>query len=445
MIVGSDAGLFSATFLHLFIWVQPGKVDICDLARPACRHGNSMCLRRFSNALPTELFSGLKANISAEKSVDGWMLRTSPATSVYEQAALALAEVLGLTAADWESVEYWNHDWSRYEGAPWKNYHFDILEPSTCYAHPTVSSILYLDSMGPPTVVLSKSLSDMPLEAVDSGPNNSSVFLSWPESNHWLAFSGDLAHGVLWRKLEQLNSGLEPDKKRRVILFAYWRHALTPPHTFDRKVRKAEAPPLGIFAESSEVLPGRRNLQQSAAVEVGLHSVSADAARHEIVATIEDPMDVIKLDISFRVVGSGDSIEGCKLDTKTWERECEYEHAPGPFLEIPQSIANIRVRQPRGLQGGIFGQPPDAMFGPGRYELGRDMAVNSRADHLEGTVADLSQGALVDVVEVVYAPAVKAVRGRIERPEGCISLVSTADGTQWATKQQLPRAPESEL
>ncbi|CAK9005389.1 unnamed protein product [Durusdinium trenchii] len=80
---------------------------------------------------------------------------------------------------------------------------------------PGWSSVLYLGSLGGPTMVL-----DQVMEMEKNHPAiPSRGWISSCSSNRWLAFGGDLRHGAVSFGLKEP----EPHAPRNVILFNYWK------------------------------------------------------------------------------------------------------------------------------------------------------------------------------------------------------------------------------
>ncbi|CAE8743827.1 unnamed protein product, partial [Polarella glacialis] len=155
-----------------------------------------------------------------------WVGRGASPQNVFQRAAVAVASALNRVAVasalnlqgkDFASVEYWVKS-----SLPEHNMHFDSQESwEDCAAFPFVSTILYLDDRGPPTMMTSKSLADLPFADPNTGPDNDTIFLSWPERNHLLQFSGDLYHGI------HMHQGIVRPKDRSlraIALFNFWPH-----------------------------------------------------------------------------------------------------------------------------------------------------------------------------------------------------------------------------
>jgi len=73
--------------------------------------------------------------------------------------------------------------------------------------------------------------------------------------------------------------------------------------------------------------------------------------------------------------------------------------------------------------------------GPGAYVITHDHTAVTSGVLLSEPVDFLSAGTLVSVVEVTRCEDENRIRGRIEKPEGWISLENTQDGYRWARRQ----------
>lgn len=114
---------------------------------------------------------------------------SAPAHSV-ESLILSLLPLTG--APHLRACEWWVH--RRHSGRGWGHeLHYDVeeqaMEVSGRVLHPTVSSVVYLSGGADPTVVLDETL-DAPLSAA-------SARVAHPSPRSFLAFRGDLLHGVL--------------------------------------------------------------------------------------------------------------------------------------------------------------------------------------------------------------------------------------------------------
>jgi tetratricopeptide (TPR) repeat protein len=112
-------------------------------------------------------------------------------TSAIERLLLQLLPLTG-RASELKSCEWWVH-----RRAAGRNVghemHFDCeeqtMETSGHVVHPAVSSVVYLSGCGDPTIVLDETLAT-PLGATRA-------YLAHPRARRFLAFRGDLLHGVL--------------------------------------------------------------------------------------------------------------------------------------------------------------------------------------------------------------------------------------------------------
>jgi len=335
-------------------WVAHATgIRACQVARPSCRRDpdghvdvKSLCLRRFADALPSELFARLTtaiANSTGETA--GWVMSSTAARNVFEETAFFVAQLIGLDSSHQNLVEYW----TRYHfPMPFRNWHFDYLEGAQdCFAHPWMSTILYMDNAGTPTVLLSKSLSDSPFTSNTSGPAGEATYFSWPESNHLLQFSGDMAHGTI---LPRGVPGLMPEHLRRVVVFNFWQHD-DPSAETDRETARA----IGFFRREDHVENSISFATTPPAVhDVPPHRLNMDA-RHRMTAQFEDPNHMIKFEVAFRMVGN--LLCGCKLDRDSWQRHCPESYSSSPLLEVPRSLKRVHVFKPYGFQGDFLHNP----------------------------------------------------------------------------------------
>lgn len=73
---------------------------------------------------------------------------------------------------------------------------------------------------------------------------------------------------------------------------------------------------------------------------------------------------------------------------------------------------------------------------PGVYTILHDGTKVAPTRELSDTiVAELKKGEAVRVLEVVSSPALRRVRGRLEKPPGWISLLNTETGYRWAARE----------
>jgi hypothetical protein len=112
-------------------------------------------------------------------------------------------------------AEWWLLSVDARKGLPW---HFDVdLERArqSKWAHPLISSVLYLTEEGGPTVVAEQRADDQG-ERVPEHPSRCYVFT--PKLNRFSAFSGDLWHGVAAASTNR-------STVRRTLLVNWWRDA----------------------------------------------------------------------------------------------------------------------------------------------------------------------------------------------------------------------------
>jgi hypothetical protein len=140
-------------------------------------------------------------------------LSTSPKTVVevaIQQLRAYLPDMHAVIGAEW-----WLLSVGASKGLPW---HFDVdLERArqSKWAHPLISSVLYLTEEGGPTVVAEQRADDQG-ERVPQYPSRCYVFT--PKLNRFSAFSGDLWHGVAAASTNQ-------SAVRRTLLVNWWRDA----------------------------------------------------------------------------------------------------------------------------------------------------------------------------------------------------------------------------
>ena len=116
--------------------------------------------------------------------------RSAPSHAI-EALILSLLPLTG-RGNELRACEWWVH--RRASGRGWGHeLHYDleeaIMEASGRVVHPALSSVVYLSSGGDPTIILDETL-QTPLSATRA-------FLAHPEAGSFLAFRGDLLHGVL--------------------------------------------------------------------------------------------------------------------------------------------------------------------------------------------------------------------------------------------------------
>jgi hypothetical protein len=140
-------------------------------------------------------------------------LSTPPKTIVdvaIQQMRAYLPDMQAVAGAEW-----WLLSVGASRGLPW---HFDVdLERArqSKWAHPVISSVLYLTEEGGPTVVAEQRADDLG-ERVPQYPSRCYVFT--PKLNRFSAFSGDLWHGVAAASTNQ-------STVRRTLLVNWWRDA----------------------------------------------------------------------------------------------------------------------------------------------------------------------------------------------------------------------------
>lgn len=110
-----------------------------------------------------------------------------------------------------KSFEWWAH--RRLEGSG-HQLHFDSAdEGQVPLRHPLVSSVIFLDDRGGPTLVTSLRPNDTELNLVDQ-----KAFMVFPKTNRMMAFEGDRAHCVL----PSLKTS--PSRRRTTLMIAFWDH-----------------------------------------------------------------------------------------------------------------------------------------------------------------------------------------------------------------------------
>lgn len=72
---------------------------------------------------------------------------------------------------------------------------------------------------------------------------------------------------------------------------------------------------------------------------------------------------------------------------------------------------------------------------PGRYRVLETTHVTEHSDVESDNVAQVNEGTVVEVLDIVVCPTDQRVRGRIEQPSGWISLLDTANGHRWAEQE----------
>ena len=304
--------------LWAFGLTNGASIDWCPHAHRSCRiepglHGatQSVCLRRFKEVLPLDLFAELQQEVpqgSTDRELT-WVGYGAEPQNVFEKAAGIVAAVLGLGYGDVSSVQYWAQS-----GMPKDNMHFDSVEQwHDCAAFPWVSTILYLDDVGPPTVLLSKSLSDSPFTDPDSGPANDTAYLSWPAANHLLEFSGDLVHGIHMYK-SMKGSRADQLRKQSIVRFNFWKHPLE---------AVVGGPPMQVTHSPSRAfrLP----------IIVPLEYLPEDSFRKWVWTEKVNAYfgESVSFSVTYFVEGNRTSVHGCILARRTWIRMCDEANRDG--------------------------------------------------------------------------------------------------------------------
>ena len=143
-----------------------------------------------------------------------------------------IRSLLPLTGrTDLRSCEWWVHERAAGRGFG-HELHFDCEEATmeTCgrVLHPAVSSVVYLTDDGDPTLILDETL-DQPL-------GGSRAHVAHPHAGSFLAFDGELLHGVLPGAFAH-RSGAAPAPQRLTLLIAWYvahprrHHLRRPRHT----------------------------------------------------------------------------------------------------------------------------------------------------------------------------------------------------------------------
>ncbi|CAK9089967.1 Hypothetical protein (Fragment) [Durusdinium trenchii] len=158
-----------------------------------------------------------------------WLPRGKAPRTAAEVAGRLLLQLLGEDEKDYDGIEWWCRTQCARMGA---HFHYDTAISETAYSWaasqaqllrmlgPGWSSVLYLGSLGGPTMVL-----DQVMEMEKNHPAiPSRGWISSCSSNRWLAFGGDLRHGAVSFGLKEP----EPHAPRNVILFNYWIPGLRP-------------------------------------------------------------------------------------------------------------------------------------------------------------------------------------------------------------------------
>ncbi|CAE8600025.1 unnamed protein product [Polarella glacialis] len=217
--------------------------------------------------------------------------------------------------------------------------HFDSQESwEDCAAFPFVSTILYLDDRGPPTMMTSKSLADLPFADPNTGPDNDTIFLSWPERNHLLQFSGDLYHGI------HMHQGIVRPKDRSlraIALFNFW------PHVHPDTADDVQDP---IWEQQ---------VGKSADVPVHVHELPPAKKSDKDRWTAEGEEffgEELILKLKYRVPGGRSSIHGCKLDEATWVRTCADGSVNSTLIAVPHGIEQMSMSGESKFEGGIWGR-----------------------------------------------------------------------------------------
>lgn len=328
--------------LAFFLWEDDAKapyIPSCPHSHgPSCRSDDGgICIRRFADVLPKELFEELKDAAKRPPEATKWIARDALPRNTFERVARKVANVLGLAPADYSSVEYWVKS-----GLPEDNWHFDSHEEfDDCAALPYMSSIVYLDDFGPPTLILSKTLYDERFDDPKGGPANDTTYLSWPSTNHLLSFSGDLYHGVHMSKFVAKST-----RKRGIVLFNFWRHGLSDPPPDEQCSASSENPACGSF----EAVGGARS--DSLAAAVPLHMLGEASGKDFLSRGEEDFANPLVFEITYRLHHNEGFIEGCKFDKGTWKRDC-VAGAESPLVAVASSLKKVRMLAPRGFTGNL--------------------------------------------------------------------------------------------
>jgi len=246
-----------------------------------------------------------------------------------------------LTSTDFQSVEYSFYSGLSHGGV------YDWLvqchqtEVFNCAAFPYISSILYLDDLGPPTVLLSKTLADIHYDDPKAGPANDTTFLSWPKKNNVVWFSGDMYQGLHIRNKGK--GGRSPDaahkKKRRLAIFNFYKHAMLVEDAkfHDQGDKQCWDPP-------PESLPN--------VVPVPLVYVDASETQRDFEAHFKNSFgSLFEHHITYCVPGDYKTINGCKIDKETWTRACE-DGVDKPFVGLTSSLKSADIWQ-GSFRGGL--------------------------------------------------------------------------------------------
>jgi len=115
-----------------------------------------------------------------------------------------------------------------------------------------------------------------------------------------------------------------------------------------------------------------------------------------------------------------------KQDSGLWCKEAEVAMPPAVLKDT----------------GGLWPKPLKDLQedGLGTYVVTHEHAAVTAGVHLSSPVDFLSAGAYVNVLEVVRCPEQNRIRGRIEKPDGWISLENLEDGYRWAVRQSISDA-----
>ena len=184
-----------------------------------------------TNVLPTELFDELVKEVRSMPEAQRVYGATSFYVPVHNHTSRNKLEYLILNhlaplvigsaetmAHDWKGIEWWIQHRDLNDS---KEFHLDTAisycrdagyeSLDRCPFYPAVGTVLYLDEVGGPTVVLDQVMSACGL----SPPIPESITVVHPERNKMLLFRGDLLHGVL-------NSNAAAEK-RLTLLVNYWK------------------------------------------------------------------------------------------------------------------------------------------------------------------------------------------------------------------------------
>eukprot|EP00928_Gymnodinium_smaydae_P057821 TRINITY_DN41044_c0_g1_i1.p1 TRINITY_DN41044_c0_g1~~TRINITY_DN41044_c0_g1_i1.p1 ORF type:complete len:354 (-),score=29.87 TRINITY_DN41044_c0_g1_i1:75-1136(-) len=273
---------------------------ICPEARPSCRAvAGGICLQRYADVLSPQLFLELRRTFAKRIGNASWISRGAAPQDVFEDVAVAVAVALGLRQDHYASIEYWTKS-----GFPGKdNFHFDSeSNHDGCAMFPYVSAILYLDDLGPPTVIFSKTLADDNFADPSSGLASNTSYLSWPAPNHLLMFSGDALHGVhLHEGSEAASQGPGAVALRALLILNFWHHS----------VHSARGTEDASWSATGSSTP------QS--VPLVVRPVPEDEERWS--ARCRDCLDP-GFEFTYRLPGGRTSTHGCTLDQLTWLRRC---------------------------------------------------------------------------------------------------------------------------